>query len=185
MRCCCQTRSCRARSRVKKGTTDPFRDHFNGTVSGPFAGPAARPVRRQARRRAAQSGMAVVEFALVLPVLVAVLLAVIELGVMLYNQAVITQASREGARVGIVLRDPKPGDNEIRQAVLARTQGALIALRGSASPEVQVQQSSPAAHPNPLRVTVRYPYAGLALGPLLTALDQPVVLSATTVMVNE
>lgn len=129
--------------------------------------------------------MAAVEFAFVLPLLLTVLLAVIELGVMLYNQAVITQASREGARVGIVLRVPKPGEADIRQAVLSRTQGALIALRGSASPEVEVQQSNPAAYPNPLRVTVRYPYAGLALGPLLSALDQPVVLSATTVMVNE
>lgn len=152
------------------------------------AHPGPGPVRRRAASthpRSGQRGLAVVEFALVLPVLLTVLLAVIELGVMLYNQAVLTQASREGARVGIVLREPKPGASEIRQAVLARTQGALIALRGSASPEVQVQQSSPAAYPNPLQVTVRYPYAGLALGPLLSALDQPVVLSATTVMVNE
>jgi len=147
--------------------------------------PRPRTQTRTRLHKPHQAGVAVVEFALVLPLLMTVLLAVIELGVLLYNQAVITQASREGARVGIVLREPKPTEADIRQAVLQRTQGVLLQLRGSASPEVLVQQSSPAAYPNPLRVTVRYPYAGLALGPLLTALDQPVVLSATTVMVNE
>jgi Flp pilus assembly protein TadG len=134
---------------------------------------------------ARQRGVAAVEFALVLPLLLGVLMAVIELGLMLYNQAVITQASREGARAGIVLRVPKPSDAAIREAALQYARDALVSLQGAATPTVEVLQSSPAAFPNPLRVTVRYPYGGLALGPLLTALDAPMVLSATTVMVNE
>lgn len=147
------------------------------------AGAAARD--RRGNPGAGERGVAAVEFALVLPLLLGVLMAVIELGVMLYNQAVITQASREGARAGIVLRTPKPGATEIRDAALAQARNALISLQGAPEPTVEVQQSNPAAFPNPLRVTVRYPYSGLALGPLLTALDAPVMLSATTVMVNE
>jgi len=136
-------------------------------------------------RKWRQQGVAAVEFALVLPLLLGVLLAVIELGLMLYNQAVLTQASREGARAGIVLRDPKPSDTEIRQVVLRHTDGVLLNLRGTASPQVTVVQSNPAAFPNPLQVTVRYSFSGLTVAPLLGALQQPVVLSATTVMVNE
>ena len=148
--------------------------------------PDRRTAGRHARRTPeGERGVAAVEFALVLPLLLGVMLAVIELGLMLYDQAVITQASREGARAGIVLREPKPTDSEIRQVVISHTQGALLNLRGTATPQVTVQQSSPAAFPNPLRVTVQYSFSGLALTPLLGALGHPVVLHATTVMVNE
>lgn len=154
------------------------------TASPPH--PGAVPLARHDRHhRHTERGVAAVEFALVLPLLLGVMLAVIELGLMLYNQAVITQASREGARAGIVLREPKPSDSEIRQVVIHHTQGALLTLRGTAAPQVTVQQSSPAAFPNPLQVTVSYAFSGLAVAPLLGALGQPVVLSATTTMVNE
>ena len=145
----------------------------------------ALPEQPLACGRQSERGVAAVEFALVLPLLLGVLLAVIELGLMVYDQAVITQASREGARAGIVLREPKPTESEIRQVVINHTQGALMTLRGSSAPQVTVLQSSPAAFPNPLQVTVRYTFSGLAVAPLLGALDQPVVLSATTTMVNE
>lgn len=43
-------------------------------------------------------GVSAVEFALVLPLLLVILFGIIEFGLVLYNQAVITNASREGAR---------------------------------------------------------------------------------------
>ena len=43
-----------------------------------------------------------IEFALVLPVLLIVLLGTVEFSFLLYNKAMITNASREGARLGIV-----------------------------------------------------------------------------------
>ena len=42
-----------------------------------------------------------VEFAIVLPLLLILICGVIEFGVMFYDKAVITNASREGARAGI------------------------------------------------------------------------------------
>ena len=48
-----------------------------------------------------QNGAAMVEFAIVLPLLLILVFGVIEFGVMFYNKAVITNASREGARAGI------------------------------------------------------------------------------------
>jgi hypothetical protein len=52
----------------------------------------------------AQGGAAMVEFAIVLTVLAALLLGIIEFSLLLYNKAMITNASREGARLGIVYR---------------------------------------------------------------------------------
>ena len=49
-----------------------------------------------------QSGAQLVEFAILLPILVVVIFSAIEFGFMLYDQAVITNASREGARAGVV-----------------------------------------------------------------------------------
>jgi hypothetical protein len=49
-----------------------------------------------------QRGAAMIEFALVLPVLLIVLLGTVEFSLLLYNKAMITNASREGARLGIV-----------------------------------------------------------------------------------
>jgi len=49
-------------------------------------------------------GAAMVELAIILPIMLLVLFGIIELGLIMYNKAVITNASREGARTGIVYR---------------------------------------------------------------------------------
>src|ERR1700758_4127008 len=61
-----------------------------------------------------QAGVAAVEFAIVLPVLLLIIFAIVELGIALYDKAVITNASREGARAGIVLKSPKPTATDIQ-----------------------------------------------------------------------
>lgn len=48
-----------------------------------------------------QGGGAVIEFAIVLPLLVLLITGIIECSIMFYNKQVITNASREAARVGI------------------------------------------------------------------------------------
>lgn len=148
--------------------------------------PARRRVGRSARRDGAcERGAAAVEFALVLPVVLALLVGMLELGLALYDKAVLTQASREGARAGIVLRNPKLSTGEIRDIVLQRAQPALLSLQPAAAPLVTVQQSSPAAYPNTLQVSVQYTFQGLALGSLMKALGTPWVIRATTTMVHE
>ena len=49
-----------------------------------------------------ENGAAAVEFAILLPLLVGLVFGIIEFGLLLYNQQVITNASREGARAAIV-----------------------------------------------------------------------------------
>ena len=84
-----------------------------------------------ARGKAFQSvffvtGVAAVEMALVLPLLCTLSLGLMDLSLALYNKAILTNAAREGARAGIVLRNPKPSNAEIQQVVLGYTQGTLI-----------------------------------------------------------
>ena len=48
-----------------------------------------------------QRGASAVEFAIVLPLLLVFVFGIIEFGILLYDKAIITNASREGARVAI------------------------------------------------------------------------------------
>jgi Flp pilus assembly protein TadG len=59
---------------------------------------ARTPVRRERRRR----GAAIVEFAIVAPLFFMLILGIIEFGRMVMVQQIITNAAREGARVGVL-----------------------------------------------------------------------------------
>lgn len=142
--------------------------------------PRHMPLRRQV-----QQGAAAVEFALILPILLLVFFGMVELSLALYDKAIITNASREGARAGIVLSSPKLTDAQIRNVVLNHTNGSLISLGTTTAPTVTIAQSSPASFPNPLRVTVSYTFQGLGVGTMLGALGAPIVLTSSTSMVNE
>ena len=56
---------------------------------------------------ASQKGAAMVEFALILIPLLLITFGIIEFGLLMYNQQVLTNASREGARAGIVSSSPR------------------------------------------------------------------------------
>jgi Flp pilus assembly protein TadG len=49
-----------------------------------------------------ERGVAAIEFALVLPILLLLLIGIVEMSLLLYDKAMITNAAREGARAGIV-----------------------------------------------------------------------------------
>ena len=70
-----------------------------------------------------QSGAAAVEFALILPVMLLFIFGIIEFGLFMYNKQVLTNACREGARVGIVVRSPRSQVNEDAEI---RADGAAI-----------------------------------------------------------
>jgi Flp pilus assembly protein TadG len=64
-----------------------------------------------------QKGAAAVEFAIVFPLLILLIFATIEFGLYLFNRQVITNACREGARAGVIVRMPRLSDAEIAQVV--------------------------------------------------------------------
>jgi Flp pilus assembly protein TadG len=136
-----------------------------------------------------QKGVAAVEFALVLPLLLLIIFSTVELGIALYDKAVITNASREGARYGSVLRNPKYTATDITNVVKSYASNYLLTFGTQTGTQpllsVNVAQRATGAFGTPLSVTVSYTYTGLGLGRMLSVFTGPITLSATTVMNNE
>jgi Flp pilus assembly protein TadG len=133
-----------------------------------------------------QRGAALVEFALVLPLLLLLVFGIIEFGLVLYDKTVITNASREAARYGIVWAPTKPTVSEI-QAVAANYCSTYLISLGSNSNGCPAPNVTGAGGPfgQPLTVTVSYPFASLALGKMISPFTGTLTLSATTTMNNE
>ena len=64
-----------------------------------------------------QKGASAVEFAIIAPLLFVLLFGIVEFGFLLYNQAMITNAAREGARAGIVFQTPRMDESGIESIV--------------------------------------------------------------------
>lgn len=142
------------------------------------------------RLKEKQKGVAAVEFALVLPVLLLILFGIVELSVALYDKAVITNASREGARAGAVLSASSPAQVQtfVQGVVTAYTSNYLLTFGQQNTPAVPPLPSPSGtnyAFGDPISVTVNYQYNGLGLGQMLSAITGPITLSATTVMRHE
>ena len=104
-----------------------------------------------------QNGASAVEFALILPFLILIIFGTIELGLYLYNKNVITNASREGARAGIVGRTPRLSNNDIDTVVKNYCQDHLITFGSDAGPSVTIKPINNDADtfdPNTERCTV-------------------------------
>jgi Flp pilus assembly protein TadG len=130
-------------------------------------------------------GTSVVEMALVLPLLLILVFGVIEFGVFLYNQAVITNASREGARAGIVQALSRPTESDIQGVVTNYAEQYLINL-GAAKVFGEGNTAAPdapcTAFGEDLTVTVTYHYDFLVLPGFISSLVGGVDLSAVTIM---
>ena len=73
-----------------------------------------------------EHGAATVEFAIISIVLLAIVFGIIEFGVLMFNQHVLTNASREGARAGIVMALTRVSDAEIEQKVADYAQKFMV-----------------------------------------------------------
>lgn len=112
-----------------------------------------------------QKGASAVEFAILLPVLILILFGTVEFGLLLYNQQVITNASREGARTGIVAQTPRVSDTEIETVVLNYCGTNLVTFGASVSPSVNVSRGG-SMFGDDLTVTVSFNYTFLVLSSL-------------------
>lgn len=132
-----------------------------------------------------QSGQSAVEFALVLPLLLILLMGIMEFGLVLYDKAVITNAAREGARAGIVYLDPSnwKTDSDITTVVNNYCKAYLVTF-SSNNPVIACQRTgtSPYTNNNTLTVTVTYNYGWLVLPGFITSLVNPLHLGATSTM---
>lgn len=128
-------------------------------------------------------GVAAVELALCLPILIVLVFGSIEVGLLFYNEQVITNASREGARAGIVAGTT---NGDIEDIVENYCNGKLINLNGaSGSSELEegaVTVTWPEVGDEDLTISVSYDYNFL-LGSMLGVLGYgDVTLSAQTIM---
>jgi Flp pilus assembly protein TadG len=131
-----------------------------------------------------REGQAMVEFALVIPVLLLLLLGIIEFGLLLYNQQVITNASREGARYGIVARETRRDLTEIT-AVVDAYAGSRMVTFGSGSPNTTMATPDGTDFGDDLTVTVTFHYDFLVLPNFLAFLVGGQTLEARTTMKYE
>jgi Flp pilus assembly protein TadG len=133
-----------------------------------------------------QSGQALVELALVLPLLLILAFGIVEFGLLMYNKAVITNASREGARVGIVAQDRSNLgliQTQIQNTVTAYASTHLVTFGNpTGALEIPTPTFAGTTFGSNLTVTVRFRYGFLVLPNFVTSLANPLVLQAVTVM---
>ena len=75
-----------------------------------------------------QKGATAVELAIILPLLVLLIFAMIEFGLYMFNRQVITNAAREGARAGIISKPVRLSNGEIKTVVLNYSKQHLATL---------------------------------------------------------
>ncbi len=157
-----------------------------------------------------QKGAQAVEFALVLPVFILILFAVLDFGFLVYNKAIITNASREGARSGVVLSAATWSAAAVRQTACNYARNALITVKtgtttstctGTNDPVINVYSGTTAVCPSPsgsaapdfgvpIALTISYPVSGFSLGSWWslgtgTSVGSPLTLTACTQMIHE
>jgi Flp pilus assembly protein TadG len=135
-------------------------------------------------------GASAVEFALVLPLLAVILFGIVEFGLLLYNKQVITNASREGARFGIVSSTPRKqfGNATTPDTIIYRVRqycaNNLTSFSGNS--ETVFSGTACSGFGNDLTVTVNYNHNFLVFPNVLNlihgSISGSIPLTATTVM---
>lgn len=139
------------------------------------------------RTRNNQTGAALVEFAIIIPVLMVIVFGIIEFGLILYNKQVITNAAREGARAGIVAKKTRMTSTQIENIVLNYAENHLINFGDKLVREDITVTPNTACEKfeDELKCEVDFEYKFLALGALLPSQWETINLNATTVMICE
>jgi hypothetical protein len=133
-----------------------------------------------------QNGSAAVEFAICLLLLIVLVFGIIEFSLILYNKAVITNASREGARTAILFNDPVVGpgratQSDVESVVTNYCQDYLITFGAPSTPQVDFPEwNSDTGLPRAVRITYRYDF--LLLPGFISSLPGGLDLEAVTRM---
>lgn len=119
------------------------------------------------RARHSERGASAVEFALILPLLLSVVFAIIDFGWWFFTDMHVTNAARDGARKGAVSDGTNTADAEARAEVVLSTSG-LPNGAGSANATCEAGDT--------IRVVIDYPWT-----PLVGFLFLPNVILPSTV----
>jgi|WetSurMetagenome_2_1015567.scaffolds.fasta_scaffold262651_2 Flp pilus assembly protein TadG len=142
-------------------------------------------MKAQRLRSKNQEGAGLVEFAIVAPLLVILLFGLLEFGLSLYAKEALTNASREGARYGVVYSAPRKTTTQIRNKV----QEFLTKSGFTDTAGIDVTGAGGASG-SQLTVIVTYPYAFQVLPGFFanffdSTMTSSVTLKANTVMLME
>jgi Flp pilus assembly protein TadG len=140
-----------------------------------------RRLQRSRRRRAA--GQSLVEFALVFPVLIIMLIAIFDFGRLVFAYNAITNAAREGARVGIINQTESGIQDEvINQATsLGLVAGdVVVTYVKSDAPTQPCPDDPPTSLECLVVVTVSYDWQ--AITPVIGSIVGPVTVTAISEM---
>ncbi|MFT4572712.1 MAG: Flp pilus assembly protein TadG [Hyphomicrobiaceae bacterium] len=119
------------------------------------------------KRNRNEKGMAAVEFALVLPVALLLVAAIIELGTGFYRQQILTGAVREASRMGTLASEPRLTQGEIADKVFVYLDNA--GLDGGTS-AVTVTGAGGASG-QPLTIEATYPTSTGFIAGMLSAVN--------------
>jgi Flp pilus assembly protein TadG len=139
-------------------------------------------MKKMIKRLRCQKGVAAIEFAIVLPLLMMIVFGIIEFGLLMYDKQVITNASREGARIGI--SDAVVSDAEIEAVVANYVANNLITFGSPTSPVTTIEPADRTGmvFGEDVTVTVTYDYDFLILPGFVASLTGVQTLATTTVM---
>jgi Flp pilus assembly protein TadG len=128
---------------------------------------------------------AMVEFALVLPILCVITFGCIEFGIMFYDKTIVADASRQGARYGTIKQTAYPTTAAVVTFTTNYCSNRLISFSSSpAAVSVTATASGPLAFGSNLTVTVQYTYTSYAIHNFLN-ISSAHLITATTVMPYE
>jgi Flp pilus assembly protein TadG len=134
----------------------------------------------QRLRSKSQEGAGLVEFAVVAPLLAVLLFGLLEFGLSVYSKEVLTSASREAARFGVVYTTPRKTTAEIK----AKVQEYLTKAGFTDTPTINVTGAQGSSG-DPLTISVSYPYTFQVLPHFVCSLAGTLTLNANTVMLME
>ena len=128
-----------------------------------------------------QYGSATVEMAVILPLLLLLVFGIAEFGIALYRQEVLTNASREGARAGIVISTPPVTTAQIQTVVT----NYLTNAGWNAALATVTATGAGGAFGSNVTVTVTFDTSFSVLSGLVPGIPATKTLSAQTVMRHE
>jgi Flp pilus assembly protein TadG len=125
---------------------------------------------RRRTRWQAEDGAALIEFAIVLPLMLLVLLGTLDFGMLFQRYQVVTNAAREGARIAVL---PSYGDEDVEARVteFLTAAGLTEPLLSDPTPVRTCEPLPTGGSINVVSVTVEYPYSYSAIGAFASYFD--------------
>lgn len=118
---------------------------------------------RHRRRVSSENGNTLIETAFVLPILLLVIAGIMDFGFLFLQYEVVTNAAREGARVGVL---PNYAAADVEQRVNDYLQAGGLSAQATTAVTYNTQALPGGLNVNVVRVTVQYPGRFLFLGPI-------------------